>query len=546
MTSPASGQPPFALDGTVTFDKLMELLEVQTELPELDYKLQCDLSDTGALVELTKDIGAMNILGGYLVIGADDNGNAVGLPTGQAQHFDQARLSGKIAKYLPSGGDIRSAVHTLDAGSAPREVALVWVGPHPDGWCIFLRNGDYEKESNGDYEKESKTKTKKTAFRVGDVYARHGTRSEPWNQTDIAAARNALVARAKDSWRAEHAEETRRALQTAMAGAAAVAGPSTAFTWQLDRASFQAAAVELLRRDDDVPVRLMLRAAAAQVEQLVLLPESAAVTDLVVVLDRVTALAALALDLRRSAFMSMAVQTLLDVYGWAVEDLRVQTSAHRLVPALWLRIAERLYALGALAVRLQDWTTVRELALAPVPALIREYRSRTWHRNALTQASNARLFTEQQPNGKTRELSLLLFAHAVAAADPVLRPDLPGDVPASYGARDPLLDSLCQFDLLVTVVSGVAANATDEKALLAVSYPNYARADNRRANQIVQRLIDPEVRPALLPGTGDRELAVVLDLADRVAQQAAQASFGWEGYTDHAVRTFISTHIPHG
>jgi len=536
VTSPASGQPPFALDGTVTLDKLIELLAVQTELPELDYKLQCDLSDTGALVELTKDIGAMNILGGYLVVGADDTGNAVGLPTGQAQHFDQATLSAKIAKYLPSGVDIRSTVHTLDDGSAPREVALVWVGPHPDGWCIFLRNGDYTKES--------KTKT---AFRVGDVYARHGTRSEPWNQTDIAAARNALVARAKDSWRAEHAEETRRALQTAMAGAAAVAGPSAAFTWQLDRASFQAAAVELLRRDDDVPVRLMLRAAAAQVQQLVLLPESEAVTDLVVVLDRVTALAALALDLRRSAFMSMAVQTLLDVYGWAVEDLRVQTSAHRLVPALWLRIAERLYALGALAVRLQDWTTVRELALAPVPALIREYRSRTWHRNALTQASNARLFTEQLPGGKTRELSLLLFAHAVAAADPVLRPDLPGDVPASYGGRDPLLDSLCQFDLLVTVVSGVAADATDEKALLAVSYPNYARADNRRANQIVQRLVfDPEVRPALLPGTGNRELAVVLDLADRVAKQAAQASFGWEGYTDHAVQTFISTHIQRG
>jgi len=533
VTSPASGQPPFALDGTVTFYKLMELLEVQTELPQLDYKRECDLSDTGALVELTKDIGAMNILGGYLVIGADDNGNAVGLPTRQAQHFDQARLSGKIAKYLPSGGDIRSAVHTLGDGSAPREVALVWVGPHPDGWCIFLRNGDYEKESKI-----------KTAFRAGDVYARHGTRSEPWNQTDIAAARNALVARAKDSWRAEHAEETRRALQTAMAGAAAVAGPSDAFTWKLDRASFQAAAAELLRRDDDVPVRLMLRAAAAQAQQLVLLPESTAATDLIVVLDRITALAALALDLRRSAFMSMAVQALLDVYGWAVEDLRVQTSAHPLDSMLGLRIAERLYALGALAVRLQDWTTVRELALAPVPALIREYRSRTWHRNALTQASNARLFTEQLPGGRPRELSLLLFAHAVAAADPVLRPDLPGDVPASYGGRDPLLDSLCQFDLLVTVVSGVAADATDEKALLAVSYPNYARADNRRANQIVQQLVfDPEVRPALLPDTGNRELAVVLDLADRVAKQAAQAFFGWEGYTDQAVQTFISTHI---
>lgn len=288
----------------------------------------------------------------------------------------------------------------------------------------------------------------------------------------------------------------------------------------------------------------MLRAAAAQAQQLVLVPESTAATDLIVLLDRITGLAALALDLRRSIFMGMAVQTLLDLYGWAVEDLRVHTSAHRLVPVLWLRIAERLYALGALAVRLKDWTVVRKLAVAPVPELIREHRSRTWHRDALTQTSRAGLFTEQQPGGNTRELSLLLFAHAVAAADPVLRPDMPGEVATSYIGRDPLLDSLCQFDLLVTVVSGVAADATDEKALLAVSYPNYARADNRRANQIVEPLVfDPIVRQALLPGIEDRQLAVVLELADRVARQAAQSFWGWEGYTDPAVRAFVSGHL---
>ena len=204
---------------------------------------------------------------------------------GQASLFDQATLSAKIAKYLPSGVDVRSGVHELDDGTGPRAVALVWVGPHPDGWCVFTRNGDYTEAGKI-----------KIAFRVGEVYARHGTRSEPWNQTDIAAARSALVARAKDSWRAEHAEETRRALQAALSGAAVAAGPSAAFTWQLDRGSFETAAVELLRRDDDVPVRRMLRAAAAEAHRLVLLPESTGATDLIVVLDRIVALAALALD----------------------------------------------------------------------------------------------------------------------------------------------------------------------------------------------------------------------------------------------------------
>lgn len=289
----------------------------------------------------------------------------------------------------------------------------------------------------------------------------------------------------------------------------------------------------------------MLRAAVAEAQRLVLLPDSTDSTDLIVVLDRMAAVAALALDLRRPAFASLACRTLLDVYGWAVEDLRAHSSARGLVPLLWLRIAERLYALGALAVRLQNWPAVRELALAPVPALSREFRGSSWHRDALTQASRARLFIVQQPDGRTRELSMLLFARAAAAAEPVLRPDLPGDVSASYAGRDSLLDSLCQFDLLVTVVAGVSADATDERALLDVSYPNYGSANGARANLIVQPLVfDSGVRGPLLGETGDAQLAGVLDLADRAARRAGQSFWGWEGYTDPAVQTFISKHLP--
>lgn len=535
VSTPAAGQPPFALDGTVTREKLSELLAVQTELATLDYKRECDLSGAAGTVELVKDIGAMSILGGYLVVGADDSGGVTGLPAGQAALFDQATLSAKAARYLPAGLELRSAVHTLDDDSGPQKLALVWVGPHPDGWCVFTRDGDYTDPAIG---------RSKTVFRVGQVYARHGTRSEPWDQSDIAAARTALVARAKDAWRTEHREETQRALQDVLAGASVAAGPSGAFTWQLDAAGFEAAVVELLRRDDDVPVRRMLRAAAAEAQRLLLVPGSIDTGDLTVLLDRVATLAALALDLRRPAFLDLAVRTLLDLYGWAVQDLRVQTSAHQLTPVLWLRIAERLYAVGALAVRLQDWRAVRGLALAPVPQLAREYRASSWHRDALTQASRASLFTQPQSDGRSAELSLLLFARAVAAAQPVLRPDLPGEVSASYAGPDPLLDSLCQFDLLLTVVSGVAARAESERALLDVSYPNYARADGSRPNAIVATLVgDPAARTALVPGASDSQLAGVLQLADQVAHREGQRFWGWEGYTDLAVQTFVQNHL---
>lgn len=48
------------------------------ESAQLDYKAGCNIRDRRELVAITKDIGAMNILGGYIVIGADDCGQPTG------------------------------------------------------------------------------------------------------------------------------------------------------------------------------------------------------------------------------------------------------------------------------------------------------------------------------------------------------------------------------------------------------------------------------------------------------------------------------------
>lgn len=516
--------PPFALDGTVTREKLHELLAVQTELPWLDFKAACDLSGAAGLVELTKDVGAMMLRGGYLVVGVDDSGTPVGLSDNEAGAFDEASLAAQVAKYITAPFELRTAVHDLDDGSGPRRVAVVWVAPHPDGWCVFKRNGDYTLGSRA-----------KTAFRTGDVYARHGTRSEPWGQPDIAYVRDRLIAREKDTWRAEHAEEMRRALQAATAGAASTSGPSATFTWQLDAAGFENAAVELLRHDDDVPIRRMLRAGAADAQRLV---QDGDRDELLVVLDRFATLAALALDLDRPLMRRLTIDALLGLFNNGVVNQYAQTSTHVPVAELWLRITERLYALGALAVRLERWDVVRELALARVPALERESRGRSWHRHTLTEASRAKLL---------KESSLLLFGRAVAAANPVLRPDVQGNVSPEHGGADPLLTSLAQFDFLAMVICGAEVGASDERQLFAVSYPNFARADGSRVNAIVPRLIrEGPLRAALLCDVPDRRLAVVLDLAHTAALREARGYWGWEGYSDQHVVDFLRTYLSGG
>jgi hypothetical protein len=188
VSSTPAHEPPFAIDGAVTDAKVMELIAVQTELKWLDYKRECNLGETYEHVEFAKDSGAMALAGGYRLIGVDNNGTVVGLAVGAEKQFDDAQLRGKPDKYLGQGYDVRSAVHTIDVGNSPVKVAIVWMAPHPEGFNVFRTSGDYT-DPNG---------KQKQAFRAGDVYARHGSKSEPWNQADLAEANRNRDARARE------------------------------------------------------------------------------------------------------------------------------------------------------------------------------------------------------------------------------------------------------------------------------------------------------------------------------------------------------------
>ncbi|WP_137293537.1 AlbA family DNA-binding domain-containing protein [Nocardioides dongxiaopingii] len=545
MTSLPAHEPPFYLDGSVTRDKLMELIGVETELKWLDLKRECDINKSEGKVEIAKDVGAMQIAGGYVLLGVDDDGTVTGLPVGHARYFDEATLRSKLDAYLGAGYDLRSKVHQVETDNGPVDVALVWVAPHPDGCNVFRATGNYANDKG----------EPKVAFRAGDVYARHGTKSEPWNQDDRAEVNARRDAAARDRWRAESTEEFARQLHAATTANSVTNDPSATYTWKLDADGFEAATVELIRRNDDVPLKRMLRSAQAEVRRIVSEPigrvrdianasttglGAAAADELTTVLDRFTTIAALALDLDRPRYFTMATQALAELYSWSTTDLRVQSSAHGLAPLLWLRMAERQYAVGGLAVRLKRWAQVRELVLLDVDGLDEFSVGRTWHRDALTQSSRAGLFDVVRTDGRPFEASLLQFATGVAFRLPVLRPDLPELDPRS--PRDPVRVSICTFDLLAGIVASVQVDATTERHVFNVSYPNFARFEDNFDKPIAKLIADPQVRAELTGNVSDATLARVLALVDQVAQKEAQRYFGWDGYHDQVVKHFIDKH----
>lgn len=169
--------PPWA--GSVAAQALADLLAIQAERDWLDYKQQCDLSATHNVVELAKDLGAMMITGGYIVVGADDRGQ----PTGDVLHpelFDAATLHAKLTKYLPKPFEIRSATHDYQGQS----YAILYIAAHQDGFCVFAGEGSYQGPGA----------QPRIVFRPGDVFARHGTRSERWQQNDITVIKRQLRA----------------------------------------------------------------------------------------------------------------------------------------------------------------------------------------------------------------------------------------------------------------------------------------------------------------------------------------------------------------
>lgn len=171
------GLPAWA--GSVDTEALSQLLGLGGERDWLDFKSQCDLSEKRDQVEITKDIAAMMMTGGYLVIGADDHGQ----PTGEPKHldlFDPAKLYAKVAKYVSKPFDLRVGIHPYQG----QTFVLIYVAPHPDGFCVFERDGAYLDPVTG---------KPRMVFRAGQVFARHGTSSEPWNQGDIAAIKRRLA-----------------------------------------------------------------------------------------------------------------------------------------------------------------------------------------------------------------------------------------------------------------------------------------------------------------------------------------------------------------
>jgi hypothetical protein len=496
-------------------EKLQELLNEEHESSSLDYKSTIDLSQTRDVVELAKAVGAMQIDGGYVVIGADDQGAPTGeVSDSQDRLWDEAVLRKKLAKYVPEPFEIRSATHLLPGG---QRILLLYVGPSVAGFCIFKADGNYAG-------------AKAPAFRAGDVFARHGSASEPWAQADIERIKRRLVLQKKEAWRQEYRDELRSVTEGAAAKRLAQA-PAKAFTWRVDADAFTDMAIEQLRGGDEIPLRMFLSRVGGEAAALLEEPKQ---EELGTLLDRLACLAVTLLSLERTDLFNKVIEALVDVYNQGFDSYgATRRDLGMPSPALWLSVIERVIVFGSLAVRRRAWDAVRDLALQTGEGreFTGDYEYNSWIRHSVTSAARSNLFSRQTEDGRMEDVSLLSLSLQHVRTQECLRGGLRPD-------DERLLNSMCQFDALVCLASIGQARSLGSRFF----YPNFARFYSHRTEPAFRRIIeDDTARMNIFPGV-DGDLAAALRGLDEAAQPIGWKYNGWHGFSDSHILDFLRAH----
>lgn len=508
------------MDSEVNRERLRALLDEQAESSTLDYKEACDLNEKRDLVKLTKHVGAMQGLGGHIVIGADGVGRASGkFEEARATLFDEATLRAKLLRYLPPSIDVRSAVHDLDGDT----FAVVYVAPHPDGLVPFTEDGAYEEGGRTLH-----------AFRKGQIYTRHGTSSVPCEQIDIQRVLQTQLDKAKEGLRAERAEELAELARNLQSHSDLARAPATALTWQLDEETFVATIIEQLRLGDEIPLRLLLRRADKDAMTAI---EAGGLGDLELILDRLACLAITFVTLDQEALFDQVVAAFVRIYNVGFDSRGMTRHDLAIGPAMiWLQVIKRVLVVGAALIREERWHLARALVLqrgSGYEFTEKKYPYVTWIRHATTEASRAGHY-DQIVDGKRSDVSLLWMAKQVADGSPTL-------AEATGPDDETRIDAICRFDMVAMIVALGAGGSADSHHY----YPHFARFYEHRSLPVLERVIaDPEVRQTLFPNRSDQELAIVIRWIDHSATQEGFRYAGWDGFLNDTVREFLEKNPP--
>lgn len=462
--------------------KIKALLGQGTEHEKLDYKKTLDIADTHELVEITKDIAAMlSSGGGSLLVGADDAGNPVNdLSDALFEKFDETKLRNKLKKYINEPLPIRAAAVQIDGFNH----ILIECDEHPDGFVILKAIGQYPDG----------VKTK-DVFKPGDVFVRHGSASERWQQHDIERIVASRISKAKNSWLKDAELILTRIGQQ------------------------NAPEVDEKRRLKELVNSLKDKVKAATLNQ----------SDIQLALDEICLTAIKAVHNEEEGVFKVCVDSLVACYALGFDHKGAWKLTSSFNPVeLWYAVLVRLPLVGGACVEAKLYAYAKYIILQNVPGDDgRHYR--TWYRHALTMSSRGN-YTPRGSNGEGRSF--------LSATTNFFRTDIQYKNALNWDDEEGRT-FIVSFDYLATLVILDDLQRIDTSEF----YTSFAFYDKDRITQmLVDILLNEKVRESLFKSQPE-QLAYIAKEVDDVAYQ--EEGLYWDkGDWRYGLTGFMATTKP--
>lgn len=457
-------------------ERVKALLAQGAEYEKLDYKKTFNILETRDIVEITKDIAAMlSSGGGWLLIGADDKGVAVSAFSDVLYDaFDEATLRSKLKKYLHEPLGITASTVKIDENN----FALIECINHPDGFVILKADGQYPHS----------TKTKEV-FRKGDVFVRHGSSSERWQQHDINRIVNGRVSKEKVEW-LKDAELI------------------------LARVSHATEPLIEKRRLKD-----LLRGLKDKISNSTLNH-----SDIKLVVDEISLTAIKSIHAEDENVFDICLKSLVECYSLGFDHRGRWRLDNSLNPVdVWYEILIHLPIIGGACVEAKRYESAKKLALQKVHGDDgRHYPN--WYRHALTMSSRA---------NRTRK------GHgALSATQNILHTDERYKDTLGWSTEEGIT-YIVQFDYLAALVAVDSVGLVDTSAF----YTSFGFYDKDRVTQmLIDILLDEDLRQKIFKSSPEN-VAFLIQKVDEVAQ--ITSNYYWQqGDWKFGLREFISKAKP--
>ena len=486
------------VDGRTDMEKLYELLK-EPEQEELEFKERLNLDDDHDSLSLVKDLVALANCsnGGYLLVGVDNNRNPV-LPIGSITdraRFDGARINDLLNKYIDSSCLIISQIHETNS----HEVVMLFIKKQTNDYPIpFSKVGQYQDNKC----------IQQTIFRKGDLFVREGAQNQPLQYKHWGKLLKNHDEQIKN--------ETRKDID-ALIGKLSENGilrPTLALSNEMDDVVY----VRALQSIIDSQNYSVLNRAISQSMQTA----QAITDDYENVVKKLAIIAIEAIYCGKDTVANNVIDSLYQLYSTLLNSEKTEIEQ-------LLSLIMYVYIIGSIAVRKHNWSTVKLLVIKEGT---RNYTNRysSWIREVQVEATRQNLFTQDDSG------LIISLARRKMVQIRELRPDiLDESVDENPSKSDPILNALCQFDLLYNIWTYAVGKQHGG------AYPSFSRFSPSRVSQIFKLIIDKnsnnpvfsDIKPSILANSMNKVFT-------NVEREPSSFFSGWFGIPNE-LKEYIET-----